>query len=271
MNSNWFALAKTMLQEIYIEQTAPGADGKAKPARPFIVQQLALATYKAGDEAAKTAGPSAALAGYAEAETLLEQLEVETTTDPETLGLWSAIHKRRAQMPARSDSERKQDLDKAIRAAERGFLIRRDYYTGTNLAFLLNMQASTSAGDDRIADNVLANRVRRDVVAITVDRLATLQSASSVQQGAMAPLSTVTAKEELPFETRELKEEKFWVEATHADALYALGDPSGESLLREAIDKAPAKWMAEVAQDQHDKLKTLLASMRLVTGRRRSR
>jgi hypothetical protein len=268
MNSNAFALAKTILQGIYQEQTAPGADGKAKPARPGVVQQLVLATYKAGEEEAKTAGPRAALAGYAEAETLLETLEVDTTTDPETLGLWSAIHKRRAEMAERSESERKQDLDKAIRAAERGFLIKRDYYNGTNLAYLLNLRASMSAGDDRIADNVLAKRVRRDVVDISARRLATLQSAveavqnaSPAEQEAMAHFRP-TEKFDLALVARPYEEEKFWVEATHADSLYALGDPSGEGLLKEAIAKAPAGWMADIAQSQHEKLKALLDGMR---------
>ena len=99
------------------------------------------------------------MAGYAEAEALLRQLDAETTTDPETIGLWSAIHKRRAEMTTRSPDERKQDLTEAIRAAERGFIIKRDYYNGTNLAYLLNTRASLSSGDDRIADNVLASRV----------------------------------------------------------------------------------------------------------------
>ena len=257
-----FALAKTILQGIHDEQTAAGADGKAKPARPFVVQQLALATYKAGEQAAKTAGPNAALAGYAEAEMLLEKLEVDTTTDPETLGLWSAIQKRRAEMAARSDSERKEDLDKAIRAVERGFLIKRDYYNGANLAYLLNLRATLSSGDDRIADNVLANRVRRDVVAISALRLETLQKASGAEPDAAALLARATAKDELAFVARPLEEEKFWVAATHADSLYALEDPSGERLLKEAIAKAPAQWMADIAQEQHDKLKALLACMR---------
>ncbi len=262
MNSNAFALAKTILQGIYREQTAPGADGKDKPARPGVVQQLALATYKAGEEEAKTAGSGAALAGYAEAEKLLEKLEVETTTDPETLGLWSAIHKRRAEMATRSESERMEDLDKAIRAAERGFLIKRDYYNGANLAYLLNYRASLSSGDERIADNVLAKRVRRDVVDISARRLTTLQNVSGAEQDATGPLSRPTGKDELPFAARPLEEEKFWVAATHADSLYPLGDPSGESLLREALAKAPAPWMAEIAQLQHDKLKTLLDAVR---------
>jgi hypothetical protein len=176
MDAGSFDFAKKKLQDICREQTAPGADGKPKSARPFIVQQLALATYKAGGAKAKTDGAEQALAGYAEAEALLLKLDVETTTDPETLGLWSAIHKRKAEMATRSPYEQKQDLNEAIRATERGFIIKRDYYNGTNLAYLLNLRASKSSGDDRIADNVLADRVRREVVDITARGLEMLQA-----------------------------------------------------------------------------------------------
>src|SRR5271165_2384137 len=182
MDSNAFALAQTILQDIYKNQTAPGADGKPKPARPSIVQQLALATYKAGEAKAKTDGPEQALAGYAQAEALLQELNIETTTDPETLGLWSAIHKRRAEMATRSPDDQRQDLNEAIRAAERGFMIKRDYYNGTNLAYLFNFRASISSGDDRIADNVFADRVRRQVVGITAHGLATLPEKSSADE-----------------------------------------------------------------------------------------
>jgi len=107
LNAGAFELARTLLLAIYEEQTAPGAGGKPKPASPLVVQQLALSTYKAGEVEAKTGGPEKALAGYAEAEMLLAGLDVETTTDPETLGLWSSIHKRRAETPGRTVEEQR--------------------------------------------------------------------------------------------------------------------------------------------------------------------
>jgi hypothetical protein len=244
MDSNAFALAQTILQDIYKSQTAPGADGKPKPARPSIVQQLALATYKAGEAKAKTEGPDQALAGYAEAETLLRQLDIETTTDPETLGLWSAIHKRRAEMATRSPDEQRQDLNEAIRAAERGFMIKRDYYNGTNLAYLFNFRASISSGDDRIADNVFADRVRRQVVDITAHGLATLQANSSADEGTT------------------LRDERYWIAATHAESLIALGDKSGEDEMQKVLASAPAPWMAESTKNQLDRLRVRLATAR---------
>ena len=219
-----------------------GRTENPKAARPFIVQQLALATYKAAEAKAKSDGPEQASAGYAEAEALLGKLDVETTTDPETLGLWSAIHKRRAEIATRSLDEQKQDLNEAIRATERGLIIKRDYYNGTNLAYLLNLRASKSSGDDRIADNVIADRVRREVVEITARSLATLKEKSSSG------------------EETTLRDEKYWLAATHAESLVALGDQSGEALMQEAMKGAPAPWMAQTTQSQLDRLRQLLST-----------
>jgi len=247
-NTGNFDLAKKILQQIYVEQTRPGPDGKPKTPRPRVIQELALATYKAGGKAAETAGPDVALAAYTEAEELLQQLDPETTTSPETLGLWSAIHKLRAEMPVRSDAERRADLDIAVNAAERGFFICRDYYNGTNLAYLLNLRASLSSGDDRIADNVLAERARRQVVEISTKWLETLGAEKS------APATE-------PDAPGSFEEEKYWTAASHAESLVVLGDRSGPDFLQKAISSAPAQWMADATLKQLDKVKALLAGM----------
>ncbi|MGO9744511.1 MAG: tetratricopeptide repeat-containing protein [Roseiarcus sp.] len=235
-----FALAESILEDIYRDQTKPGADGAQRPARPGIVQQLALATYKAGEQAAKTEGPQRALGGYAKAGDLLRTLDVETTTDPETLGLSSAIHKRKAETESLPMDERRRDLDGAIRAAERGFRIRRDYYNGTNLAYLYTLRAALSSGEDRIADTVFARRVRQDVVGIAErrrDELAGKVSASGTA----------------------LQEEAYWIAATRAESLVALGDPAADEALRTALARAPEGWMAATTRAQVERLKLLLA------------
>jgi hypothetical protein len=256
MNSNAFDFARKLLQEIYDEQTMPGADGTPKPARPGVIQQLALATYKAGELAEKTRGPEEALEGYDEAERVLATLDIDTTNDPETLGLWSAIHKRRATNARRSESQRKHDLDESIQAAERGFYIKRDYYTGGNLAYLLNVRASMSSGDDRIADNVLASRVRREVIEICERRLTILSNADQSGQAIAGSRSQATG-------APPLEEERFWVTVTRADALLALGIQIPDDELKQIYDAAPAPWMKDSAQKQRDDLSSLLAQMRL--------
>jgi hypothetical protein len=240
-NGGDFEFARKILRQIYDEQTKPGPDHQVKMARPRVVQELALATYKAGEKA----GPAGALSAYAEAAQLLQQLNPEITTDPETLGLWSAIHKRRAQLESRSEAERRADLDVAILAAERGFYIRNDYYNGGNLAYLLDLRASISSGDDQIADRVQAGRVRRRVVEISTERLKTLDSATSVEAAQAG-------------EHTALEEEKYWTKASLAESLIVLGHESGRDLLQNAVTSAPAKWMADVTLNQIEKLQSLL-------------
>jgi hypothetical protein len=241
-NQGDFALAKTILRKIYDEQTT-SVDGQPKPARPRVIHELTLAIYKSGEAAAKIGGPAIAEAGYKEAAELLQQLGPDTTTDPETLGLWSAIHKRRAELPDRSLSERRADLDIAILAAERGFLIRSDYYTGTNAAYLLNVRASLSDGNDKITDNVLAARIRRKVVEICNARLAELEGQTLNEQAEAA----VT-----------LEQEKYWTKATLAESLVALGQDNSSSILAEALQSAPAAWMADATRRQVKALMGLL-------------
>src|SRR5207253_2382944 len=57
-----------------------------RPEDPYIVQRLALLTYKG-----KQPTPQEALE---EARALLETLNPATSNDTETLGLWGAVHKR---------------------------------------------------------------------------------------------------------------------------------------------------------------------------------
>jgi hypothetical protein len=96
-----------------------------------------------------------------------------------------------------------------------------------------------------IADNVLAERVRRQVVENSAKRLETLEAETAgpaAEPGAPGPL----------------EEEKYWTMASLAESLIALGDKSGPDLLQKAISNAPAKW---VALKQLDKLQTLLGGM----------
>ena len=79
----------------------------------FAVQQLALATYKSKD-----LEPVKALT---DAQAILTPLDPEGANDPETLGLWGAIHKRLAGRPERSAEQQKADLDIAILAHEKGY------------------------------------------------------------------------------------------------------------------------------------------------------
>ena len=147
--SDWFT-AKTLLslvrQMIVKEKTG-------QPEDPYILQRLALITYKSKFPNEKDA--------LIEAHQILNLLNPNTSNDTETLGLWGAVHKRLWEL-----TKNTKYLDEAIRAYERGFFIRNDYYNGINFAFLLNVRAGQ--GTDRaeaIADFVEARRVRKEVLA----------------------------------------------------------------------------------------------------------
>jgi len=118
----------------------------------FVIQQLALATYKAQQPTAEAA--------LAEAKAILRVLQPESTNDPETLGLWGAIYKRQWDI-----TRRIADLNESIAAYGRGFYLKQDYYNGINLAFLLELRALTAwrvgERDEGVTDSVLARRIRR--------------------------------------------------------------------------------------------------------------
>ena len=145
-------------------------DVQERPEDPYIVQRLALVTYKS-----KHPSPKQALE---EARDLLRTLNPETSNDTETLGLWGAVHKRLWEL---SETQERTYLDEAVRAYERGFYIRNDYYNGINFAYLLNVRGAflTHAGSkassadeatklraEAIASFVDARTVRREVLTI---------------------------------------------------------------------------------------------------------
>ena len=199
---------------------------------PFAVQQLALATYKSQD-----LDPVAALT---DAQKVLAPLDPEGANDPETLGIWGAIHKRLAERSQRTAEQRKADLDTAIFAYEKGYYLKDDYYNGINLAFLLDTRALQEEGDDRIADRVQARRVRERLVR------------------RLEPQIAERAGKET---TKELRDEGYWMRATMAEAHAGLGDAAGE---RAWLDKARAfasePWMVSSTEDQIGKLRGLLAA-----------
>lgn len=195
------------------------------PEDSFLVQQLALVTYKSKD-------PDERSALQAARQVLLE-LKPLGCNNAETLGLWGAVHKRLhalGQDPA--------DLDAAIFAYEKGYRLLGDYYNGINWAYLLNVRAAQPgmAADEATADKVLARRARRDVARLCAERLAALDGKPGTE------------------------EERYWVLATQAEAAAGQGDEAGcAALLAQAAPLAAGKaWMLESTNDQLAALRQLL-------------
>jgi len=199
-----FSAACPLLQEVR----------KQRPNDSFVIQQLALATYKS-----RLPTPEAALN---EARNLLMALNPATTNDPETLGLWGAIYKRLWEI-GHLDA----DLNESIDAYSRGFYLKQDCYNGINLAFLLELRALNAlhAGerDEGITDSVLAKRIRREVINYTEPLLA-----------------------------KEFGDDKrYWILATLWEAATGLGDlVASEKWAAQARAMKMASWMTDTTEKQ---------------------
>ena len=201
----------------------------------YVVQQLALATYKSKQ-------PDA-LSALHEARSILQQLNPLTSNDAETLGLWGAVHKRLFEATGEAAA-----LDAAVQAHGKGYWLLNDYYNGINLAFLLDLRASRCA--DRahaIGDAVQAQHTRRAVTAVCTDRLNALKDAP------------------------ENNGERYWIIATQAEAALGDGLPDAEArcaaLLAQAAPYGDDSSLSST-REQLDKLRPLLAAQPLQWVRR---
>jgi len=176
-----------------------------KPDDPYIVQQLALHTYKA-EQPSKVEALRAALR-------IIEQLTPEHSNDPETLGITGAINKRL--WLETSDRTR---LDMAIQLYQRGFEIRRDYYNGENLAVCFEYRAGVQQDtDEQLFDRMSARKIRSAVIRLL--------------------------EEQIGLPTLEDRSDRRWMFATLANCHLALGSDE-EAQKHEAtfLSLRPADW-----------------------------
>jgi MAP3K TRAFs-binding domain len=231
---NWVK-ARMLLEEIREMRRAGASETSVdqqldNPEDPYVLQRLALATYKSRYPTPEEA--------FKAARDLLKLLEPQTSNDTETLGLWGSVHKRLWELTKESSC-----LDEAVRAYERGFYLRNDHYNGINYAYLLNERAAHPVGfAEAIADFVQARRVRREVISICNQWLESNRHTESVPPGSKFP------------------EKRYWVLATLAEAEIGQEEAMGQQRLEEAFAAAPEEWMKESTQEQVTKLKALLAA-----------
>lgn len=191
------------------------------PQNDFVKQKLVLATYKS-----ESPSPIEALK---EALSLLTELNLEMTTDPETLGLAGAILKRMWQQ-----TDREEYLNEAIEKYEKGFYIKNDYYNGINLAFLYNLRGEkTDEKSYAIADYVIAERIRKKVIIIC----------------------------EALYDSKdfEYRGDKYWICATLEEAYYGIEDIVKYQKYKElSLSFAKENWERETTEKQIDRIKVLL-------------
>lgn len=191
------------------------------PNNEFILQKLALATYKS-----KSPNHIDALN---EAMDILKPLDIESTTNPETLGLTGAIYKRYWE-----ECYDRKYLEKSIKYYEKGFYIKNDYYNGVNLAFLYNILGSLE--DDRnnsIADYIIANRIREKVVQICN----ALYNDDKFSE----------------------RSDKYWIAATLEEAHFGLDNKEEYSYFQKvATSLSSENWERETTETQISKLDNLI-------------
>jgi len=210
------AEAAKQFQRAFEMQTTPREGVPAGTADPFVVQQLALATYKA----AQPDPVSALKTGWG----WLERLSPEDSTDPETLGIAGAMQKRLF-----LQLDKQEYLDRAIELYGRGFEVKRDYYNGENYALCLDLRAArleTTSPDDALYDRLTARKARTRIYEVLL--------------AAFADRATV--------ERPDYK----WMLATMANVLYALGK-NDEAATYETrfrnLDPKPADWEVKTFED----------------------
>lgn len=192
--------ARYFRRALELQATTP--DGvPSPPPDPFIVQQLAFATYKskAPDEV------TALKAGW----DVIVQLGPDDSTDPETLGIAGAMQKRL--YAATHDAA---PLDRAIELYGRGFQLKRDYYNGENYALCLDLRAerlSATSPEDALYDRLTARKARTQISELLTTAFA-----------------DPTTKDRSDYK---------WMLASMANVLYALGKPD-EAAAHEARFKA---------------------------------
>jgi MAP3K TRAFs-binding domain len=191
------------------------------PNNDFIVQKLALSIYKS-----KIPNHVESLK---EALEVISALNLENTTDPETLGIAGAIYKRLWE-----ELDDINYLNNSIYYYEKGFYIKNDYYNGINLAFLYNLRGSLT-GDkyDSIADYIIANRIRNKVIQICEKLFG-----------------------EPSFKDRS---DQYWIVATLEEAYYGIDNKErykGVNKIAQKLSKV--NWERETTELQILKLKELL-------------
>ena len=246
INESRFSDAKTIfslaVQLCHGNGENSGSTSRVGRADPYLIQRLALATYKAKQ-------PDEISALDAALSLLTSKLDLEESNDPETVGLAGAIEKRLF-----DKGQGTEHLNHAIGFYSRGYYLRNDRYNGINLAYVLNVRMDNSLDstkEDRIADFIWANRIRREVLLLCERER---QEISQREQRNISTLDQVKQDQE----ARD-REQKFWCLATKAEAHFGLGQFDEYEKTRSEAQATPhASWMFETMEQQIERLSNLL-------------
>jgi tetratricopeptide (TPR) repeat protein len=247
LSSKDYNVAKIFFQTAIDEMNKD--EGHKATYDPYLVQRLALATYKAKE-------PDT-ISSLKEAITLLDLLDLKDTNDTETVTLAGKIEKR-----LYFAEQGVQHLINAIDYYERGYYLFRNRYHAINLAFLLNNRADSSlynTTEDKITDMIWANRIRRKVLEMCEINW------NEIEARANRPVKQVLFQGDRNLSSDQStaeNEQKFWILVNKAEAHFGLGEIEE---YKKAVEKAKeiphTQWMWKSFEDELNALKILMAKL----------
>jgi len=185
---------------------------------------------------------------------VLSHLDIEHTNDPETVTLAGRIEKK---LFEKGDGDH--HLSNAIHFYERGYFLLSNRYYGINLAFLFNKRADSSiftSKEDKIADMIFANRVRRQVLKMC-DR--DWNEINERKKRMALKINTGNPSNLSDYNQSDDNDQMFWILVNKAECHYGLCEMEEyKSALEKAKQIEHADWMMKAHDDQHVKLATLM-------------
>lgn len=219
-----------------------GQENNAYGSNPYLIQRLAMATYKAQQPDKITA--------LHQALTLLDKLDLSHTNDSETVSLAGAIEKKLYE-----EGQGTEHLTNAIWYFQRGYYLLNNRYNAINLAFTLNCRATSSlcaTREEQIADMIYANYTRKRVLDLCDRDLEDIIK----REGKVSALTSETEREaQAAFNT----DQKFWIQINRAEAYFGLGEFDAFKAARAAAQSLEhSEWMMQAFDLQIGKLRKLL-------------
>lgn len=243
-----YGLAKTLFESAYQLANSNGGE-KLVASNSYLIHRLALTTYKAKQPNEITA--------LQQAISILDDLDLGHTNDSETVVLAGKIEKG-----LYFNGLGEEHLANAILYYERAFYLLHNRYNGINLAFLINNRVESllyTTEQDKIADMILANRIRQTVLEICQRDWAELEKKSRTLNA-----SAVADNDPLAAEQRTLyNEQRFWILVNKAEAHFGLGQLADyKAAWEQAAAVEHGAWMMKAFTDEVKKLRVLLRKWR---------
>ena len=235
-----FDAAKTLF-ETALQMVHDDSESSSVSNNTYLIQRLALTTYQ-------TKQPNY-IAALNKAIELLEKIDLGRTNDPETVALAGSIEKHLFE-----EGQGNEHLNNAILLYQRGYYLLHNRHNGINLAYLLQLRTTTMLDpkkEDKIADMVWANRIRREVLVLCENDL---KKINYMESRAGEKITPVTEEQE-----GIISEQKFWIAVNKAEAHFGLGEMMEyEQAAAAAALVKHEEWMMESFTKQLQKLSEMM-------------